>query len=781
MADRFYLLNGCAGSKKTSKLINLCKKYNEQNKNVLFITTTNNSVYNLKKKLQNIDICNYDSFICNQLLYYNDDTIDDICFNKKCEYYFNQYVMNNCDKFVNKQGEIIDVIIIDEIQDLTNIKMQIIIQVVRRNNIIVIAAGDILQTIFETSIDYDILHPILLWKKELNNKIKNLRKNYRNPKPHIDFVNMLMKDYYKKILIKPMLSRSGNILEKPILFYHPAISKNYTSQIVSNQILESIKILYQNDNQFHPRKVGIIMTKCNENALFGYIEYQLNLQYTQWGFNNSVIILDTNKGNINWDLTQNKTTLMSIHAAKGQEYEIVFFLGFTEGSIPNDNHLYKPQELLDRSLMNIALTRSTKWLFVGFTQSMMSRYLLNNYHKLHEYSILTWDSQTWETPIMRNICQNINNVYANKLPDYQKGPWLSNPHYKKKPIFRPDKLLLTIKYDIAYTYEDITEIINKKIPCTCYTFGFPYFPEIYHRDLYPIFGNMGELILEREYYIYHQKYDEFLTKFNYLKILNIYYTDDERLLSILQDEQYNYKIKLGYDINIKSIFDKYEDYIKINSDLEYECNKILESNYNYILPKVFESEEFKNSINKFLQNINSNEIETQVFWNIAIYNTIIDDELRKPIISLYLNYYNQNISGLINNIQKFIKDKNNLSFHNKHNLTDVETDSKMLESMGYSDSITFGIIGESDILDLDTNILYEIKCPITIEYNRKWLIQTLLYACLTNVNIIRIVNIIEGRYYEYNISKINRRKILKKILKKKKYRNRHIMNLITKI
>jgi len=800
------LINGCAGSRKTDTLIKQCLKFFLQNKYILFITLVSSVAHEIKNRLENklgivfekkgnhfiyktIEITNYDAMIHTQLNYYLENDYLNECYNKKINYFIKKYVTTKKHKqFIMLKNKKTDVILIDEFQDLSHLKAKLLINVIKHKKMIAICAGDLLQTIFEHSIldnnNKITLHPMLLWENELNSKRFELTTCFRCPDTHINFINLLMREYQQKMSISPMINKYKSDI-KPILFHHPAISTNENAYIISQQIIETIKII--KDKNFHPKDVAIIMSKCNDNPVFHQIKYQLNKLYHLWGFKNKIKLFETKKdgiqSTINWKKANDKTVLLSIHGIKGKGYKIVFFLGFTEGAIPNETRLFKPTELIDYSLMNVALTRSTKWLFIGFTQSMMSRYLRNNFHQLEQYCILSWNKSTFGK--FTNLINTINKIYSDNLPITKRNPWIHNPNYKSAPVYRSDKLISTIKYDITTLYEHFSDLTSNKLICEKVKFGNQIMIQDISEDLYPIFGNMGELIVEREHYILNNNLDQFIDKYKYLKE-KVHFTSDDRLLNIIQDEKFNYKIKIGYINNqnykvvLKKIYDKRSNYIKNNKELDREFNLLF--NYKkckYIIPIVFDIKEFKLSVKNILSNKNSDELTTETFWNIALYNTILNDEFRNPTIHLYLNYYDVDIDILITNIRKFLKNKYNLLFHNKYSLIESEMDDDMLKSMGYTSPIQYGIIGESDIIDLDNNILYEIKCPINGKYNNQWTIQTLLYSCLTeNINKIGIVNLSNGKCYYYDINNVNKKNIIKNVLKKLKHRNRHINKLL---
>lgn len=67
---------------------------------------------------------------------------------------------------------------------------------------------------------------------------------------------------------------------------------------------------------------------------------------------------------------KNSVTLMTLHAAKGLEFDTVFFIGLEEGLLPHSNTLMDPRELAEEiRLAYVGLTRARKQLFLLYAQS----------------------------------------------------------------------------------------------------------------------------------------------------------------------------------------------------------------------------------------------------------------------------------------------------------------------------------------------------------------------------------------------------------------------------
>jgi len=69
---------------------------------------------------------------------------------------------------------------------------------------------------------------------------------------------------------------------------------------------------------------------------------------------------------------QDAVQLMTIHSAKGLEFDSVFITGLEEGLFPHENSLSTEDGLEEeRRLMYVAITRARKRLYLSFSQTRM--------------------------------------------------------------------------------------------------------------------------------------------------------------------------------------------------------------------------------------------------------------------------------------------------------------------------------------------------------------------------------------------------------------------------
>jgi len=69
----------------------------------------------------------------------------------------------------------------------------------------------------------------------------------------------------------------------------------------------------------------------------------------------------------------NVISLMTMHAAKGLEFPVVFIIGLEEGVFPHSRSLFNPHELEEeRRLMFVGLTRAKEKIYLTFALSRVS-------------------------------------------------------------------------------------------------------------------------------------------------------------------------------------------------------------------------------------------------------------------------------------------------------------------------------------------------------------------------------------------------------------------------
>lgn len=78
--------------------------------------------------------------------------------------------------------------------------------------------------------------------------------------------------------------------------------------------------------------------------------------------------------------------VMTVHSAKGLEFEIVFLAGMEEGQFPHKNNLYDPVQLEEeRRLAYVGITRTIDRLYISWSQNRQRFGIVNPYNTLSRF------------------------------------------------------------------------------------------------------------------------------------------------------------------------------------------------------------------------------------------------------------------------------------------------------------------------------------------------------------------------------------------------------------
>jgi hypothetical protein len=789
--EKYKLINGCAGSNKTDTLIKCAIKDLEKNKRpILFLTLVGSVTDEIKNRLEKclgidilkqgssnhylgyfsgIPICisNFDAWV--HLMLTNEE-MEDIgdCYSEKTDILLKKTQSENSDiACVMKGGYNVGLLIIDEAQDLRSVKMNIITNMItKQTDLDVYIAGDYLQTLFtEDNSNFESIdaHAMNIFKR-ISPKYFDLNICMRCPKAHVDFNNLIVNDIQKKYCIPNMQSNNNNIDDKPVLFTHLATSNSNTNaRINAEQVAKMIKILMEQDTSIIPNDIAIIMAKSKDNQVFFHLENILNNFYTSKGWKDSVYYMNTEgdgkHNTLDWNKATGKTKLLSIHGDKGRGHKVVFFLGLTEGSIPRDIFIYKPSEIIPESLLNVGLTRSLKYLFIGFTYSFPSRYLWRQKNVLNKYTYCSWEKS-----------QKIPEPYASiiKNDSYTHNPIWSK-EYKKEKIVTGNKSILEIKNDISKDFEQAKNLIMhpwKKEERKIQFGNKQNIDMILQEEHYMLLGVMTELLIQR--IICKEKI------FNQLREgcdpNKIIYTDDERFLSCMYDLQ-----NRSYDNSLQDFLKEYHNYLEKNIDVK---DMIINAytNKKKVIHSVFKSLNFKKDLEIFFSKCENAQIKTESIWNVTLFWNQITQKIYRPAVNTFISFFSENINILHKNIDMYIA-QFNLHEHNillEQSLYVGGAVSKNDLPKLNKENHTVSIAGRYDLFDFTVSNLIEMKASVLTNCSQQWIIQSLGYALLLDiiqvpVKKITIVNILSGCLWEWDIPKLPSLEILLQTKLSKKY------------
>ena len=762
---KYKLINGCAGSRKTDTLIK-CAKYDLlKNKRPILILTLVGSVTDeiktrLEKELnieiskqgisnhylghyKSVPICisNYDAWV--HIMLQDCDFLSDNAdnFKAKEEYLLSKTQYENLVCYMKNKINV-GLLLIDEVQDLNANKMKIINNIsLTDKNLDIYCAGDLLQTIFKypssnedshQDTSSNMYHPMNIFKR-VEPRCFQLNICKRCPKAHVDFNNAILENIQKNYNIPPMLSDNENNIDKPVLFTHYPTSDNTNtntntnSMIIDKQVKTMIKTLLNKDDSITPGDIAIIMAKTRNNNIYIKLLFILNKFYKKRGWADSVLHMTTEGDGVHnpldWNKATGKTIMLSIHGDKGRGHKVVFFLGLSEGSIPRAEYIDKPSEIIAESLLNVGLTRSIKYLFIGFTHNSPSRYLkrIMLMFKLPKLAYLSWKDNEETPEPYKSIILSLNKKSSSVIPNCYKK------HYNGKKISGINSTL-QVKDNISkdFQIEDLVEF-NWKKKESVIKFGKKQ--EIYtplEQDHFIILGVMTELLIQRK--IKKEHLFNLLEQSNNQQ--NNIYTDNEKLLNCMIDIKYN-----QYDL--EEYFSK--GFFVHNPDLVEDIKNAKNKN---VIHSIFRSIEFQEDLESFLSDVVNKDLKTKSIWNLALFYIQNTHHIYRPSINYFLDYLNEDISTLHDNIDIFINNyliQVNLDFEKPMILKGQLTPKDMI--ILQTNDRNLSIVGRCDIYDRINKNLYEIKASRIQGCSPQWLTQTVVYAMMLDVYNLPVKNI----------------------------------------
>jgi len=480
---------------------------------------------------------------------------------------------------------------------------------------------------------------------------------------------------------------------------------------------------------------------------------------------------------------------MSVHGIKGKGFPVIIYIGF-DSYFPRNDNINKPAELIDKSIMNVALTRSTKYLFIGFPHDKPSAYLNDINEELNTHCYTTWDIKP-PPGIFKKIKDDVKNIWCSYAPAYPKF----GVTFREVPLSVPYNGKMQIKKDIAQNTQVKKLFSSKHIDITEIKFADEIVLEM-SSETSAILGFLGELLLRRLCLKNSGELTSSSLNFHgapYMFLLNennIYYTEDNLLLNIVTDKEINLSIYSFYQ-SIESadpslhelILNNYLDIVK-NKLLCYKNryraqeNTIIEClrGYKYIINSNFCNTNVINSIKLFTGDVANSELSLNLCWNLVLLYYALSEDTRN--ISMYDAVNNPpalNIYEFHQNIQeyydRFLSGKETTS-NSPHIFIRVERDPETLYKYGFREYVEkkvnntvykrpldtnyylngyeYGFVGFSDIINLTDNELIEIKTSLSPQCSAEWLIQVIMYSAIAEAHFdkITITNILSGVKYE---------------------------------
>jgi superfamily I DNA/RNA helicase len=766
--DKYKLIQGCAGSNKTDTLIKCAVHDLHTNKRpILFLTLVGSVTDEIKSRMETqlgitiekqkisnhylgffeeIPICisNYDAWVHLMLEKLKTQDLNSFaeCFSEKVDLLLHLLKTQPNPECWMKNKHKVGLLLVDEAQDLQATKMEILtsfaneVEVTHEmepsinHDMDIYIAGDYLQTLYAETNTMKAMHAMHIFK-QIHPTYFDLNTCMRCPKAHVDFNNFLLHDIQIKHGIPPMLSNNHNTLDKPVLFTHLTSSNNNTNaRINAEQVTNMIRVLLEKDATLVPGDIAIIMAKSRNNENFFQLEDTLTKLYESLGYvgKDTVYYMSTHgdgqHNTLDWNKAKGKTIMLSIHGDKGRGHKVVFFLGLTENSIPKESHIFKPSEIVSESLMNVGLTRSLQYLFIGFTASFPSRYLQKKQKGLSCFAYLSWnETDMYPEPYLSiiNACRGFHSSRPN---------W--NINYKQERSTKGNKSDIQVKEDLSKDFEQAKHVFmhpwKKNEKKTVFGEHQVLKTPLLQEEHMPILGIMCEILLMRK------MNKAFMNAF-FLQSSNHIYTDDERFLSFMYDVKH-----IHLEAEFKEYVHKNHSFLEQNLELKQSITQAF-SKKTPVIHTLFQSETFKKNVADFLSEKENRDLPTDCVWNVTLFWNQVTQKIYRPAVNSFFGFFNEDISILHENIEKYMEIAN-------------LNDSWVLTEQSFRIAGSVSISGRYDFYDASQNKLIEIKTSCKNSCPQEWIIQCLGYTLLMHVENIHvkticIVNMLQGCLWEW--------------------------------
>lgn len=771
---KYILLEGVAGSRKTDTLVRLgLRRHLREKKNILFLTqvgsVTDEICSRVSRFLQapvfrqgtsnhyialsnnrTIEVANFDAWVHRQLQ-------DQEWKHLKTMGAYHSFKakallqLDNFKGFCLKNGEYADEVLVDECQDFDPTKAQLIVTLLEKvPQVRAVFCGDYMQTIFERSLE-EGKHPFIIFSGLEGCKKLYMQKCYRCPAGHLAFCNKILQQAMEKHKCRPLEATNQDTSNKPFLFTHGGTTKKYDVHILVGQLCRMVEVLLDHDKDLQPQDFCFMMRKSNNQPVFDSLRVSLEKMWASRGRTNSVIHFMTQydgyRNPIQWEHATDKSCLISIHGDKGKGHKVVFFLGLTQKSIPDECAMHKDHELLYHSLLNVALTRSTKYLLVGFHYAQPSVYLTQI--PLHPYAHVSWSEELY------GIYQRLASCVRFPKPEFVQS-------YRKLPLGVPTLNMLSV-VDISRRFERPEDIFGFNPKTEVVKFGKRIRSLHIAEDAYPILSMMCELFLMKEL-----KPTLFLKDLEWFP-RDVYFTEDERLLSWAHDFRlFKWEI---YQQQLALLRNTHQPIIDNDPSLQKALDT-LQKKPTYIMHSFFHHPRFLQCVSAFI----GNQETEQNWWDLALlfFSHQKDVGLYRGVDAPCHRF--QSIFDNIRSFVRVLSDK--VVFRPCHDILANISDPKDLEGLGFEQELDghyfengyyYGILGTSGLWDVENKTLYNIKVS-PIDFSMEWVMQTSFHANIPTKKTqhppekMAVINFLTGKTHHWKNTFPHPRALLKKLM-----------------
>lgn len=775
--SRYIIIEGVAGSRKTDTMVRLgLRRHLLENKNILFLTQVGSVTDEICSRVGNylktpvyrqassnhhlvvsngktIAVANFDAWVHRQL----QDQEWKHLVSMGSYHSFKAKSLSGLENFRGfclKNGEYADEVLIDECQDFDPAKAQLIVSLLQKApHVRAVFCGDYMQTIFEKSLENNT-HPIPIFAS-LGCERFYMQKCFRCPAGHIAFCNKILHPALVKYKCKPLVATNHDHQNKPFLFTHGSTTRKYDVHLLVSQLVHMTETLLSHDNTLKPHDFCFMMRKSNNQPVFDTLRVALENFWSCRGYTNSVVHFITQydgyRNSIQWDHAVGKSCLISIHGDKGKGHKVVFFIGLTHKSIPDECAMHKENELLFHSLLNVALTRSTKYLFVGFHYAHPSVYL-TQMDKIETHAHTSW------TTNHHLLSDRLTSCSRFPKPDFQKL-------YRKSPLNIPTLNMLSI-VDISRKFERPEDIFGFNPKMDVVRFGSKVrfqFPD----EIYPILTRMCELIL-----VHTLDPPLFFKDLEWFP-KDVLFTEDERVLSWAHDYHLHKWVRTDmYNQQVGLIMDTYQPIIENDASLKRIMEQI-RLRPVYVMHSCFNTLSFRKNISAF----HEKKETIHSWWGLALMFYGLHNYQKNLIKYMDIDLQPHRFQSLFKNIKSFTTFlTGDIVFRPCHDiLANISNHTELidlgferdLDDYYFENGYYYGILGTSGIMD--TKTLYDLKVS-PIDFSMEWFMQTSFHASMPAKKSqkpsekLAVVNLMTGKMHLWNNTFQHPRKLLKRIM-----------------
>jgi len=144
-------------------------------------------------------------------------------------------------------------------------------------------------------------------------------------------------------------------------------------------------------------------------------------------------------------------TLMTVHSAKGLEFDYVFIIGLEEGIFPHNNSLFEAEALEEeRRLCYVAITRAKKSLYL-INARKRTIYGMDSYNAPSRF-IEEINEELLDSDVVKEekIIRKFDKIEINDNIDYTVGEKISHDSFGEGVIVSVDKSILTVAFPHPY-------------------------------------------------------------------------------------------------------------------------------------------------------------------------------------------------------------------------------------------------------------------------------------------------------------------------------------------